>query len=353
MVEINQRIFPYSFGVDLSENKNENLSLTITYPNIKAIGKNPIQGERTYVINTTGSSIFQGSKKLTTEVQGPFYFKHLRVIVLGEDLARDGKTVREVMDGLMRDFIINKRIHIAVVKGKAEDLLKLVPNVTRQESIEGTLFNLLNNSQGAVYFTPDYLSDFIQSMDKKGASIVPLIMQEGNGLKASGGGIFKDYKLVGFIDGKENAAITMLNGKVKTDVIDVAYQGDTISLNANNIKSTKKLISDGKTLKIKYTINIEGNIQEYILSDKHLLNDEQTLTDIEKTIEEHIKVELEKAVNILQEEYKADALGVGEFLHKFHPKIWEKVKNNWDESFAEMDIEIGIKVEIRRRGLIQ
>ena len=49
MVEINQRIYPYSFGVDFADDEVENLSLTITYPNIKAIGKNPSQEEKTYV----------------------------------------------------------------------------------------------------------------------------------------------------------------------------------------------------------------------------------------------------------------------------------------------------------------
>lgn len=355
LVEINQRIYPYSFGVDIAEDKaqNEDLSLTITYPNIKALGKNPSQEEKTYVLNAKGNGLFHTARKVSTEIQGPLYFKHLRVIVFGEEVAKDPKLVKEIMDGLMRDFIINKRVNISIVKGTAEELLKTLPKNVKQESLEGTLFSLLLNIQKSTYFTPEHLSDFINSMDKKGASVVPLLHLEDGDIKAHGGGVFKDYKLVGYISGEENTALAILNNQVETEVLSAEYKGDRISLNTINIQSKKKLINDEEAIKIKYTILIEGTIQEYTINDQGSeVKDMSKLHEIENIIENNIKERLESIIQVLQKDLNADALQIGEYLSKYHPKLWTTLKDDWDDSFPDIEIELDVAVKIRRRGLI-
>lgn len=353
MVEINQRTYPYSFGVDLIDNEKENLSLIITYPNIKALGKNPSQEDKTYILKAQGTSIFDATRKLSTETRGPFYFKHLRVLVLGEDAAKNKKIVNEIMDGLMRDYIINKRVLITVVEDKAEKLLESLPGNVKQEFVEGTLFGLLLNAQNATYFTPNHLSDFIDSMDKKGASIVPLLLQENDTVKASGGGIFKDYALVGYIDGKENEAISILDGKAQTTAIDINYKGDIISLNTDNIESKKKLLPNDESLKIKYNIQVEGSIQEYKISEGGaLIKTVEKINEIEEMYANQLKAALDNIINVLQKDFKADALGIGEYLSKYHPKLWKEVKDDWENVFADIEIELDIEVKIRRRGLI-
>lgn len=352
MVEINQRIYPYSFGVDFADDEVENLSLTITYPNIKAIGKNPSQEDKTYVLNSSGTSIFQAARKLTTEVQGPFYFKHLRVLILGEEVSKDKHMLKQILDGLMRDFIINKRVLVTVVKGEAEKFMELVPNNMKQESLEGTLFGLLLNPQNSTYFTQEYLSEFIYHMDRKCASVVPLLSHKGDVIEAAGGGVFKDYALVGYINGKENAALTMLNGKIKTEVIDADYKGSIITLNTRSIKSDKKLVPNDEVIKIKYNIEIEGSIQEYTLSGgQSILSNPELLNDIKEVLADKVKGDLEGVVHVLQKDIKADALGIAEYLSKFHPKLWKTVEEDWRNVFSDIDIEVQVDVKIRRRGL--
>lgn len=352
MVEINQRIYPYSFGVDLAEDEVEKLSLTITYPNIKAIGKNPSQEEKTYVLNTNGTSLFQAARKLTTEVQGPFYFKHLRVLVLGEEVSKDKHMLKQILDGLMRDFIINKRVLVTVVKGEAESFMKSIPNNMKQESLEGTLFGLLLNPQNSTYFTQEYLSEFIYHMDRKCASVVPLLSQKGDVIEGAGGGVFQDYALVGYINGAENAALTMLNGRIKAEVIDAEYKGSIITLNTRSIKSDKKLVPNDEMIKIKYNIEIEGSIQEYTLSGgQSILSNPELLNDIKEILADKVKGDLEGVVHVLQKDIKADALGIAEYLSKFHPKLWKTVEEDWRNVFSDIDIEVQVDVKIRRRGL--
>ena len=355
LVEINQRIYPYSFGVDLNNNEDEgnDLKLAITYPNIKALGKNPTQDQKTYVLNTSGNSIFEAANNLSNEIQGPFYYKHLRVLVLGDEVARNKRIVKETIDGFMRDYIINKRVNMAMVQGSACELLNSLPLDLKQESVEGTIFRLLLNIQDSTFFTPQYMSDFINAMDKKGSAIVPILTDKEGIIIAEGAGVFKDYTLIGYITGEENTAIEVLNGNIKNKVIDTKYKGNTITLNVKQGNSKKELVTVSENLKMKYDIEVEAAIQQYTLSaNRPLLGSQESIKEIEDAFEDKYKRELEKVISKLQKDLKADTLGIGEYLSKFHPRLWKDLEDNWDEVFSEIEIEVNLEVMIRRKGLI-
>ncbi len=64
--------------------------------------------EKKYIVSTPCSSIFQAGKEFSTNVEYPFYYKHLKVLILGEDVIKDEKLTREIIDELNRDTKINK-----------------------------------------------------------------------------------------------------------------------------------------------------------------------------------------------------------------------------------------------------
>lgn len=351
MVEINERMFPYSVGVDL-DGVEGGLIITISYLNINAIGKNATQQERVFVVSTPATSIFEGTKRMSHTVPYPFYFKHLRALILGEKLAEDPHRVREIVDGLSRDFIVNKKLLIATAEGKAEDLLKSVPKAIKQEVIEGTVYTLLKNTGTSVRYRSKSLTDFIQNMDQ-GAVIVPRIKIEKGDLKVFGGCVFKDYGLIGHIGEIENRGITFLKDEVKTGIIDAPYNGAILSYEITGQTLKRKLIQDGENLKIRIDIETEGSLQGYIIRDKAEENGEEIIKSMEKALAKAIQKDVDYTLEVLQKKFKADVIGIGEYISKFHPKIWKEVEKDWDEVFSEMDIEVNITSKVRRRGLIQ
>lgn len=352
MVEINQRTFPYSIGVDLNHGEGEDYIITISYININAIGKNATQKDRVFIVSMPATSVFEGSKKLATIVPYPFYFRHLKVLVLGEELTKDENRVREIVDGLSRDFNINKKLLLATAKGKAEDILKAVPKASKQEVIEGSIYTLLHDTRTSSRFTSKSLTDFIQGMDR-GAVIVPRIAIEGDNLKVFGGCVFKNYTMIGHIGEKDNRGVAFLKGEVNTELIDSPFRGSKISYELSGESMKKKLIKDVDNLKIKVDIETEGSLQEYIIKDKPETDGEKMIKEMEKSIKMVLEKEINKTLEILQKEYKADAIGIGDYISKFHPKIWKEVEKDWDEVFSEMDIEVKVTPKIRRRGVIK
>lgn len=353
MVEINQRIFPYSIGIDLNPEEGDPYIITVSFPNIYSIGKNATQEERIFVISTTATSLFEGASQLSTRLQYPFYFKHLRVLVLGQELAKKGHLVKQVLDGINRDYVINKKVRLVAAEGMASDLLQAATSAIRQQVIEGPLFSMLKDDRRTPRFTAQTLTDFIRDTDMSGVAIMPRVANHGNDIKVFGGCIFKDYEFIGYLGELENMSVALIRGKIKEDLIDVPFEDVNISYSITNADVNKELIKKGNNIGIKISVEVEGTLKEYIFEKETVGRDDNLLRRMEKAIERALKEEIEKTIEKLQKEYKADVIGIGEYIYKFHPKIWKEVSSDWDDIFSEMDIDVEVTAYIRRRGLVE
>ena len=58
------------------------------------------------------------------------------------------------------------------------------------------------------------------------------------------------------------------------------------------------------------------------------------------------------ALSKLQREFRVDALGLGDWVWKQRPKIWEQVKDDWDDyHFPRAEFQVQSQVRIRRIGV--
>jgi len=347
--EIEQRTFVSDIGVDLNEKGGMNrFIITYQYPNINAIGKNATEENKSFVISTPCSSIFQAAREFSTREAFPFYYKHVKVLILGEKLLDEENLVREVIDELNRDTKINKKVQVMAAEGMAKDIL--YANVTRKQTVDGVIYTTVKDNKSSSRFTAQTLTGLISNFDYSGVSLIPRITLKENRYVISGGCILKDYKHLTWVDEKENRAISLLNNKIKNETIDVIHKGDLISYTVTNAKSSKEVKID-EGIKVDYSIKIEGYLQGYIMDENKTAFDNQVLTDMEKTIERDVKREVARTIKKIQRTYKADIIGIGEHLSKFKFKEWKKIKDNWDQIFPDIDIEVNIDVKIRRTGL--
>ncbi|NLY45882.1 MAG: Ger(x)C family spore germination protein [Tissierella sp.] len=355
MIELEDRLLPYTVAIDLSREDTEEadekeLFICFSYPNINALGKNPTQEDLTYIINSNADSIFEATSEISSRVHNPVFLKHLNVVVMSEEVFSNEKYVRQVLDGLKRDFIINKMIHLLVTKESAHELLLKKLESKRQETIEGLLSTLLLNEQKSTSFTPIRLNEFIQYMDHQRVAIVPLAIPEPE-IALEGGGLFKDYEFIGYIEKEDNRNIAILTNKSNNEDIDIEYDGSKISLQLLEIKAKKKLVKNQEVLTIKYNVEMDAQIHQYIIDPSKKIDSTKVLDDIEKKASEVLKEDFATTLEKLQGELNADTLGILEYLYKFHPKIYKEVEGDWDSIFPYINIDLDVKVNIRRRGL--
>lgn len=354
MADVNDRIFPYSIGIDLNTNNKKDFLVNFSYPNINAIGNESTSDIKSFIVSTEANGIFDAMENLSNRIQRPIYLKHLKVLIVSEEVAKDEHYMKGIIDGLNRDYIMNKRINLLMVKDSTKRFTEVKTNSTRQESVGGPLHELLINEQGSTKFTPKSLNMFIKDMDDISFSTIPIGMEseEKKEVLISGGAVFKDYQLIGYIDEVENRNISILNGKTKLVKIDQEFNGVNLALSMLDIKSKKKLVNK-EELKIEYDIRMEGQLHEYAMEEG--LNDEKSqklIKDMELLIKESMEKDLNRTVNKLQNELRADIINVGRYLSRFHPSIWNKVKDDWEDIYPNINIKTNVEVNIRRQGLI-
>ncbi len=351
MVEINERILVTSVGIDLNKTGKGKGDYVITYvyPNIYAMGKEPTQKEERFVFSTISNTLFEASRHLATRIDKPFYFKHLKVIVIGEDLLRYPHLLEQILDGLNRDQRVNRKLKIAVAKGSAKEVLEIKP---KQEPVTGGYLNdIIENTKRSSRFTPQTLTGLIKESEISGITLVPKIEKKKNELVISGGAILKDYKLVGWIGEEENKLLAIMKDKVKTELIDVPVENILLSYVVTGVRTKRNVLVGRKNIKATFDIYLEGYIQQYTLEKKKNTFEDKFIEKAEKQIDKRVKNDTNKMIEHLQKTYRTDILGIGEYLSKHNPKVWKNIRKNWDEIFPNINIEVNITSKIRRTGL--
>jgi Ger(x)C family germination protein len=353
MIEIEDRIYPYSIGIDINNDRNKEgkFLFTVSYPNIAAIGKNATSEDPIFIIDDTANSIFELMHKLTSRLQRPIYLKLLNVVLLSEEVAKDSKSMREIVDSLNRDFIISKNVQMLLVKDNAKELLSTKLESKRQQAIEGSLNSMLNNKQKSSMFIPINFMNFIEATDISDVAIVPLAMPGEEEIIISGGAILKDYSLIGYLEPMEVRVLATMNDEINQDTIDSSYNGADLSVMITGVKSKKKLINEGENLKIKFDIELEGHIHSFILEPNMAIKTGEMLDALQNAVAQEVKVDMDELVKKAQKEYGVDMFKLRNYISKYHPKLWEEIQDNWEVLYPDIEIEVDVKVFLRRRGL--
>ncbi len=326
-------------------------------------GKTPV-----IVYKKKGTTIFEAIRKITTVSPRKLYFAHLQILVLEEELAKKG--IGETLDFLLRDHELRTDFYIVIAKGtNASNVLKVL---TQLENIPtNQLFASLETSQKTwaptISITLEQLSSEIVS-DGIETNITGIVIdgdvqtggeqenvqqiESSTKMQYKGIGVFKDDKLIGWLDEDESKGLNYVLGKVKSTIVNVPCKnkGKT-GIEVIRTKSDLKTRLSNGTLKGTVKLQVEGNIADVECRTLDLKKT-KTISDIEKKTENIIKGQIEKALKINQEEYKTDLFGFGKALHRSEPVYWKKVKKEWKQKFSDMPVTVEVNVKIRRIGTI-
>jgi spore germination protein KC len=316
---------------------------------------------------TTGNTVFEAVRKLTTIAPRKIYLAHIRIIVFGEAFAKKG--IAESLDFISRDHEMRTDFLFAIAKGyTAQDLIKIL---TPLEKIPANkIYSSLEASQESWAPTKVVkLDELIASMTSKGkeAVLTGLIVlgdldigtklqnveqiESPTNIQTDFLGVFKNDQLVGWLNESQSKGFNYITNNVKNTVGWVEC-GNGGKLTVEIMKSETKLEGNvkGDTPKIKIRTSIEANI-----SDVECVID---LTDLKKIKEIEQKV-VKKTEDIIKDsveaakEYNADIFGFGEIISRADHKKWKDMEANWSDIFVDkLEIEPKVDVKIRRTGTI-
>lgn len=143
--ELNDLAITVGMGFDKSGDEYL-VTAQIVNPNEVASKKGAGYSTPITTLSARGISTLEAARKLTTSAPRKLFASHLRIIVIGEELAREG--VAKVLDGITRDHEIRSDFYIIVARGTtAAKVLQVLTPIERIPA--NKMFKTLETSEKA------------------------------------------------------------------------------------------------------------------------------------------------------------------------------------------------------------
>lgn len=360
-VELENRGFVISLGVDkLKEDKmNENLKtvypnrykITIGLPKLSSFGsKDGGGGDESKIIRKNLAPTVPGGMITANEnVSERLDFSHTKVIVFGSDLLKDEQLLKEALDGLERVPDINRKILVVATGGEAEKILEAKSGNQPMVGLFVTKFYENNTKMAATTFKEN-LEKLIRQFRNNGCGIIPRIEIKDEEVSLEGAALIANYKLVGWLEPKDVTQLLFLREEglgveLLTEFKDILLKFRVLKQDA---KFDFSKVND--TLKLTISLNINGEIEEYIMSNQNLFDD-NLLQQFEDLFEQQVNKDVENTLKSVQQKYDEDFFQFERLLNAKDYKLWQEYSPNWQQSYKNMEIEVTGKVNIKSLGI--
>ncbi|MDF2937485.1 MAG: hypothetical protein K0Q90_2858 [Paenibacillaceae bacterium] len=360
----------YVMGVGVDRGDNGEIILTIQTPDLSALkAENSGSEEKYKSISVKGETTFEALRNYINVGGQKLFWGHIQVCVIGEKAARDG--VEDFLDFFSSDPELRGTSQIALVKGKAKDVMEarvsltpipsdylsnLLSNATvngKSPKVQLVDFNrMLTEPEGSQPYLPimelmsqaDYDRRIagLNTQSSKGPGQTPVIYTGGTG-------VFRGTRLKGVLNEKESRGLLWTKKFMKSTLIPVETEGGAVaSLELiGGVKNSVAVKMEGDTAHIKLKITANLNIGDRT-GGKNVTHVE-VLKEMEESFNALVKEEVEQAFDKAARKMHSDIFSFGNALNDRNPKLWNQVKDRWeDEILPNAKLDIEVKGTLRR-----
>ncbi|WNQ10407.1 Ger(x)C family spore germination protein [Paenibacillus aurantius] len=365
--ELDMLAISSAFGLD-KEGDRYQVSVQIVNPGAVASKKNGSGRAPVVTYRTDGRSVLEAIRRMTTEAPRKIYGAHLRVIVLGENLAKEG--IAQALDLLFRDQEVRGDFYIVITKGVS--VQTVLQTMTTLEPIPANdLFTSLEMSEKAWAATGSItLDDLVSDIVSKGKEpVLTGVQVRGNREKGiskentekarsdailaySGMAAFRKDKLVGWLSENESKGFNYSQGQVRSTLVTVPCPSGEKSpdnMGIQVVRTKRKLKARMENGRPVIDLAIKGDAIVSESGCKADLSKLETLAALEQETDKDITEKIEKALTRARK-LKTDIFGFGEVIHRSYPAYWKGVKDQWDKEFPELPVRVKVDIAIKRTG---
>ncbi|MFZ5627267.1 MAG: Ger(x)C family spore germination protein [Bacillota bacterium] len=359
----------YALAVGVDRTPEGRVMLTVQMPLLEKLKSDKTsQGPKAWTISSGGETTFEAIRHLIMATGAKLFFSHMQVLIIGEEAARDG--IEKYIDIFSSDQEFRATPYVLVARGRAQQVLHdappyaPLPATFLKDQVEKVAF-------GTSATIKMKMGDFFAALASQGAQaplaavIEPMTWQKYSkqvlGLEEeargqlepekipymAGTAFFRGTRLAGWLDAKETRGVLWVKGKVESGIIVVPQPGGgKISFEIIRLEK-RKLTTDwrGDRPFFRLELEVEGNI-----GDKSGFTNPATgpnLRKLEQSLRAAVADEIERAW-LKQKKYRVDLFGLGAVLAAERPQAWERVRKRWEVVMPAAELEMDIKVDIRR-----
>jgi spore germination protein KC len=352
--EIDERLIVGTVGIDHSNSKG---MYRVT---IRAVNAKPTAGGIELVpevLSTEGTSVFEAIRKAAPLYARKTYWSHLQSIVLSDAVAEEDLV--KTLDFFFRDAELRQDNRLYISSGcSAEEVVRLEAELQKKRQF--TLRYAVKTQRFEASYPERELVEFgFMELDETIEPIVPMITiskEEGDkALKLEGAAVFLNRKMVGKLNRYQTFIALMLINEVKNPLVIVPLD-DKKSIEESKVvtmeifKSKTKVDSSisGENINISLSVDLRASIGEMNYPMDY--TNREALKELKNTLELSIKDQILKTVKTVQHNYKSDIFGFGKSVEISNPKLWNKIKNDWNEKFSQVSVDAQVTVDIDSTG---
>ncbi|MEC2070764.1 Ger(x)C family spore germination protein [Alkalihalophilus marmarensis] len=325
----------------------QNLSMTVSFPIFLEQGQENVQ-ERDII--TADAETVKGARILLTEKsQKPLEFGQLNVVLIGEELATRG--VEEAIDSLYRDASVGNRITLALVKGRAQDIVEA--NLGGGEQTGVYLSDLVQQNMETNTIPATNMHEFLFSLYNDARDpFLPVLAIENDRVGITGTALFKDDKYIRTLTLDDSFILKLMTTPTKRVsrqfYVQTGDQQAVVVLEKIFSNRKRSIDKTGPFPKYMIEIDIQAEIIDY--TGEMNLDEDDLIADIEAQIEEKISTRGKTLLEQFRDE-GVDPVAVGEKYRSttrdWKPEQWET------EIYQTMEFDVKTNVEILSSGAIE
>lgn len=310
-------------------------------------GKGSEGSIKSELYESEGKSIFDAIRNLIIVTGRRAYWSHCKVVIINGSIAE--KDISPMLDWLYRDAELRRDVKILLsLKDKAEDILKT--DSALENTVSYHLYAMIEAQSGVNKFPNVELWEVVDHINTENKSmLVPTVEVEKDKdrkiASIKGSGILKNGKLIGMLSPDETNYALWLQGKIKNGIFVITHNEKKDCYTTYETFGFKRIVevSNNKGLSIKVNIKCDVGIAE-ITSGIDFKEKRNYLADKAQNV---MKDRLTMVLKKMQGQYQSDVFELGQKVKIQNKKLWKNMKDNWDEEFANVPIEINVDVKIR------
>ncbi|WP_034658877.1 Ger(x)C family spore germination protein [Robertmurraya massiliosenegalensis] len=366
--ELNELALVMAVGLDKGE-KEGNIKITaqVVRP-ADAIGQTGAPagntGEPIWSASAEGETIFEAIRNLSTFSSRRVFWAHNHVIVINEDLAKEG--IRDIIDFFTRNPELRMRTWVTVTPEKASEV---VSTLTGLEVVPGSAIDRLFWYSSIAARSPrteilDLQAAYLSESSEPVLARLKLINrgisnkkpgEEGalEQVELSGAGVFKGDKLVGILGDEEARGLLYFIENPESGVVSLKCPKDeTKKVSIELRKQNVDVIPKYKNKHAEFEVNLQAYGSLVEAGCEFSMDDDKSVEQLEEELSSYLKEQIIKVVDKVQNEYKSDILELGKVFNNRYPIEWKEIRSNWEQELQEAKITVHVEAEITDGALL-
>lgn len=305
-----------------------------------------------YVDSGVGSTLRAANDDLQSSMSRQQYFSHMRVFVVGEELAKSG--ISSILDVDARVPQNRLTTYFLVAEGNAADTLSVKAPL---EKFPGELIRELAAQSMKV---PRRIKQVVEGIIVDGIDpIAPAIAvtetkpgstgDPESTVKMTGLAIFHKDHLLGFLREEDARGVLWAMNQANKPTINIsAPRGAgklSVFIPSNSVSILPHITKQGVSFRID--VKAKGSLLENESGFEE--GSDRNVSKIEQATEAAIQLTIERGVKQLQQ-MGSDPVGFGASIYRINPAYWKKIKPAWETIYKTIPVKVRVQVQLDNTG---